>query len=86
MTSMMGSFIDPKGWLPWTGDSAPSTIYYAEYKNYGSGSATKNQVKWKGLRMNISRKETEKFMVNSLSKGDSWVKKADVNYKSGLWK
>ncbi|OWM72627.1 putative pectinesterase/pectinesterase inhibitor 24 [Punica granatum] len=84
MTSLMGGFIDPKGWLPWTGDSAPSTIYYAEYKNYGSGSNTKNRVKWKGLRTNLSTKEAEKFTVKSFIMGDSWIKKADVSFKSGL--
>ncbi|CAF2155659.1 unnamed protein product [Brassica napus] len=50
MESSLNGFIDPKGWLPWVGDSAPDTIFYGEYKNTGAGASTKNRVKWKGLR------------------------------------
>lgn len=85
MTSFMGGFIDPKGWLPWTGNSAPSTIYYAEYMNYGSGSNTKNRVNWKGLKTNIRYSEAAKFTVKSFLNGESWIKKADVTHKSGVW-
>ncbi|OWM72622.1 hypothetical protein CDL15_Pgr013090 [Punica granatum] len=82
--TMMNSFIDPKGWLPWTGDSAPSTIYYSEYGNFGPGASTKGRVKWKGLRTNLSIKEAEKFTVKSFLGGEHWIKKADVSYKPGL--
>ncbi|KAL8519200.1 hypothetical protein ACS0TY_010224 [Phlomoides rotata] len=26
--TMINNFIDPKGWLPWVGTSAPDTIFY----------------------------------------------------------
>ncbi|PWA56828.1 root hair specific 12 [Artemisia annua] len=35
VNNMMGSFIDPMGWMPWVGTSAPATIFYAEFGNYG---------------------------------------------------
>ena len=44
VNNMMGSFIDPKGWMPWVGTSAPDTIFYAEFGNYGPGALTKNRV------------------------------------------
>ncbi|XP_058108749.1 putative pectinesterase/pectinesterase inhibitor 24 [Magnolia sinica] len=81
--SMMGGLIDPDGWLPWVGDSAPDTIFYSEYGNYGPGSSTKNRVKWKGLR-SISSKQATKFTVSSFISGDKWISKAGVSYKAGI--
>ncbi|XP_076901150.1 putative pectinesterase/pectinesterase inhibitor 24 [Bidens hawaiensis] len=83
MNSMMGSLIDPKGWLPWVGSSAPFTIFYAEYANYGPGGVTTNRVTWKGLKF-ITSKQASKFTVTPFIQGDKWVKDAGVPYKSGL--
>ncbi|GFZ14534.1 root hair specific 12 [Actinidia rufa] len=83
MGSIMGSFIDPKGLLPWTGDTAPDTIFYAEYKNFGPGSSTKNRVKWKGLR-NMTNKQATKFTVESFIDGDKWLPETGVKYEPGL--
>ena len=44
VNNMMGCFIDPMGWMPWVGTSAPDTIFYAEFGNYGPGALTKNRV------------------------------------------
>ncbi|KAF7824807.1 putative pectinesterase/pectinesterase inhibitor 24 [Senna tora] len=56
MQSSMGGFIHPSGWLPWVGNSAPDTIFYAEFQNYGPGASTKDRVKWRGLR-NINARD-----------------------------
>ncbi|KAJ6433115.1 hypothetical protein OIU84_020195 [Salix udensis] len=68
MRSMMGSFIDPTGWLPWTGNTAPPTIFYAEFENFGPGASTKNRVKWKGLKT-ITNKQASKFTVKEFHTG-----------------
>ncbi|PWA34139.1 root hair specific 12 [Artemisia annua] len=78
---MMGSFIDPVGWMTWVGTSAPDTIFYAEFGNYGQGALTKNRVTWKGLKF-ITSKEVSKFTVNPFIQGDKWVKDTGVPYKS----
>lgn len=83
MHSMMGNLINPQGWLPWTGDSAPDTIFYAEYRNYGPGASTENRVKWKGLRK-ISTNQAEKFTVKEFLRGKKWISDARVSYKPGL--
>ncbi|KAK9065075.1 hypothetical protein SSX86_016458 [Deinandra increscens subsp. villosa] len=83
LNNMMGGFIDPKGWMPWVGTSAPNTIFYAEFGNYGAGAVTKNRVKWKGLKF-IASKQASKFTVKPFIQGDKWVKDASVPYKSGL--
>ncbi|KAG9459761.1 hypothetical protein H6P81_004269 [Aristolochia fimbriata] len=84
MKTMLDKIIDPTGWMPWTGTSAPDTIFYAEYQNYGPGSSTKNRVKWKGLRIKLGAKQAEKFAVKSFIQGDKWISKAGVKFTSGL--
>lgn len=83
MKTMMPNIIDPTGWLPWIGNSAPSTIYYAEFGNFGAGASTKNRVKWKGLRF-ISENVASKFTVGSFINGNKWVKTANVPFNAGL--
>ncbi|CAL5394637.1 unnamed protein product [Camellia sinensis] len=83
MQSMMGSLIDPKGWLPWIGDSAPNTIFYAEFQNIGPSSSTKNRVAWKGLRK-ITNKQANTFTVKLFINGDKWLPSTGVSYKPGL--
>ncbi|KAL2550244.1 putative pectinesterase/pectinesterase inhibitor 46 [Forsythia ovata] len=84
MQNMMGSFIHPKGWLPWVGTSAPDTIFYAEFQNFGPGAVTKNRVKWKGLKLNISTSQAKKFTVKSFIDGQKWLPAAGVSFNSGL--
>ncbi|XP_022866488.1 probable pectinesterase/pectinesterase inhibitor 46 [Olea europaea var. sylvestris] len=84
MQSMMGSFIDPKGWLPWVGTSAPNTIFYAEFQNFGPGAVTKNRVKWRGLKLNLITSQAKKFTVNSFIDGHKWLPATGVSFKSGL--
>lgn len=83
MQSFMGSLIDPKGWLPWVGDSAPDTIFYAEYQNFGPGSVTIDRVKWTGLR-NITEKEATQFTVAAFLQGNKWISRAGVRFNPGL--
>ncbi|VVA28015.1 PREDICTED: pectinesterase [Prunus dulcis] len=83
MQTFMGSLINPSGWLPWVGNTAPDTIFYSEFQNFGPGSSTRNRVKWKGLRT-INSKTAGKFTVHSLLQGNKWISDASVTYKSNL--
>ncbi|XP_058753970.1 putative pectinesterase/pectinesterase inhibitor 24 [Vicia villosa] len=83
MQSNLGSFISPNGWLPWIGDSAPDTIFYAEFQNVGAGASTKNRVKWKGLK-SITNKQAKKFTVKSFLSGDKWIPASGATFKSSL--
>ncbi|KAL5078343.1 hypothetical protein RYX36_017327 [Vicia faba] len=83
MRSRMEGFVSPNGWLPWVGNSAPDTIFYAEFQNVGAGSSTKNRVKWKGLK-NISIKEASKFSVKSFIQGDRWIPASNAPFKSNI--
>ncbi|KAI4323654.1 hypothetical protein L6164_023243 [Bauhinia variegata] len=79
MQSTMDEFIHPDGWLPWVGNSAPDTIFYAEFQNVGAGAATKNRVKWKGLRT-ISARQANRFTVRTFLQGDRWITASGVPY------
>lgn len=83
MRSRMEGFVNPNGWLPWVGNSAPDTIFYAEFQNVGAGSSTKNRVKWKGLK-NITIKQASKFSVKSFIQGDRWIHASNAPFKSTI--
>ncbi|KDP34079.1 hypothetical protein JCGZ_07650 [Jatropha curcas] len=83
MQSMMPSFIQPSGWLPWTGNTAPPTIFYAEFENFGPGSSTKNRVKWRGLK-NITKRIATKFTVKEFLQGDKWIPETGISFRPGL--
>ncbi|KHN26433.1 Putative pectinesterase/pectinesterase inhibitor 24 [Glycine soja] len=83
MRSRMDGFVSPKGWLPWTGNSAPDTIFYAEFQNVGPGASTKNRVKWKGLRT-ITSKQASKFTIKAFLQGDKWISASGAPFKSDL--
>jgi pectin methylesterase-like acyl-CoA thioesterase len=83
LCSNLGSLIDPTGWLPWVGTSAPSTIFYAEYGNYGPGSVTDYRVKWTGLKT-IDSNAAGRFTVGSFIDGNTWIPASGVPFKLGL--
>lgn len=83
MKSNLDGLIHPKGWLPWSGDFALSTLYYAEYMNSGAGAATGGRVNWPGYRVLTSAAEAEEFTVGNFLAGDSWIP-AGVPYSAGL--
>ncbi|KAD7117601.1 hypothetical protein E3N88_04869 [Mikania micrantha] len=83
INNMMAGLIDPTGWLPWVGTTAPDTIFYAEFANYGPGAVTKKRVTWKGLKF-ITSKQANKFTVKSFINGDKWINGTGVAYKLGL--
>ncbi|KAJ1701312.1 hypothetical protein LUZ63_001091 [Rhynchospora breviuscula] len=73
MESTIGDFIRPEGYLPWDGDFALKTLYYAEYANRGPGAVTKGRVKWPGFHV-IGRKEAEQFTTQNFINGHLWLK------------
>ncbi|URD99665.1 pectinesterase [Musa troglodytarum] len=83
MKSAMAGIIDPKGWLPWSGNSAPDTIFYSEYRNTGPGSSAKNRVKWKGVKT-LTAAQANEFTVAPFVGGNSWLPKTGVPFTPGM--
>jgi pectinesterase len=46
MHCYIGQQVKPEGWSNWNQTESYKTARYAEYQNYGPGSATKNRVSW----------------------------------------
>ncbi|XP_028806125.1 pectinesterase-like [Neltuma alba] len=85
MRSRIDSLVSPLGWSKWGNTNfALNTLYFGEYKNFGSGSSTKNRVKWKGYHVIASSAEASKFTVNGLIAGGTWLPSTGVPFTSGL--
>ncbi|GAB2291597.1 Probable pectinesterase/pectinesterase inhibitor 13 [Dionaea muscipula] len=63
MESTLSDIIQPEGWLPWEGDFALKTLYYAEFSNQGPGAALTRRVKWAGYKKAISKQEAQGYTV-----------------------
>ena len=79
----MDGLIDAKGWIEWSGDFALSTLYYAEFANWGPGSNTSNRVTWEGYH-HVGENDADDFTVHKFIQGDTWLPKTGVPFKAGL--
>ncbi|XXG84311.1 hypothetical protein AAC387_Pa10g1850 [Persea americana] len=83
MQSFIDGVVDPSGWLPWSGDFALATLYYAEYNNTGPGSGTDMRVNWTGYHV-INAIDASNFSVSNFLLGDSWLAPTGVPFGSSL--
>ncbi|KAL3532754.1 hypothetical protein ACH5RR_006275 [Cinchona calisaya] len=85
METEIGDFVHPDGYMPWMGDFALNTLYYAEYNNKGPGAQTTARVKWPGYKGLIKRDEALKYTVGPFIQGESWLNVANVPVRFGLF-
>ncbi|GLJ10957.1 hypothetical protein SUGI_0138820 [Cryptomeria japonica] len=83
MQSYLDSYIQPAGWLAWSGDFALSTLYYGEYGNSGPGADTSQRVSWSGYHV-MNSIDAQNFTVSSFIAGDAWLSLAAVPFDAGL--
>ncbi|KAB1213950.1 putative pectinesterase/pectinesterase inhibitor 21 [Morella rubra] len=83
MQSQIDGFIQPEGWLPWMGNFALNTCFYAEIANKGPGAAQTNRVTWRGIKK-ITLDHAQKFTPGQFLGGDAWIKPTGIPYSSGL--
>ncbi|CAM8958897.1 unnamed protein product [Rhodiola kirilowii] len=85
MQSVIGSFLHPTGWIEWVrGVVPPSTIYYAEYQNTGSGASTAQRVTWPGYKPIITAADAAKFTVGTFIRGSEWLPATKVAFQESL--
>ncbi|KAK2646451.1 hypothetical protein Ddye_021646 [Dipteronia dyeriana] len=84
MESTLSDFIQPEGFMPWEGNFALDTLYYAEYGNRGPGAATNKRVKWKGYHVLKNRNEVLQFTAGPFLQGNMWLKNTGAPYILGL--
>ncbi|KAL5202889.1 hypothetical protein ABZP36_013841 [Zizania latifolia] len=84
MESYVGELVDPTGWMPWSGDFALDTLFYAEYNNSGPGANTSRRVSWPGFHVLGSGADAGNFTVTSMVLGDNWLPQTGVPFTSGF--
>ncbi|XP_061965267.1 pectinesterase 3-like [Populus nigra] len=85
MQSYIGDFLDPLGWIPWEPETdPPNTTFYAEYQNFGPGSAIDKRAGWLGVLPNITYDEAAKFTVEPFIQGRQWLVQANVFFQDTL--
>ncbi|XP_031498456.2 pectinesterase-like [Nymphaea colorata] len=83
MRSNLDSLIDPKGWLPWSGDFALSTLYYGEYMNSGEGADTSQRVDWPGYHV-MNFFDANSFTVSRMIQGEFWLLPTCVPFEAWI--
>ncbi|XP_037468346.1 probable pectinesterase/pectinesterase inhibitor 41 [Triticum dicoccoides] len=84
MESYIGGLVDATGWMPWSGDFALGTLYYAEYNNSGPGADTGRRVTWPGYHVLGDGADAGNFTVDSMVLGGNWLPQTGVPFTSGL--
>ncbi|EYU26212.1 hypothetical protein MIMGU_mgv1a003546mg [Erythranthe guttata] len=84
MESTLADFIQPAGWMPWSGNFALDTLYYREYANKGPGAPTDKRVKWKGYSVITNRDDALQFTAAPFIQADQWLTTTGVPYFLGL--
>ncbi|XWS39008.1 hypothetical protein CRYUN_Cryun18bG0013100 [Craigia yunnanensis] len=79
MQSHFDEIIAPEGWLPWNGDFALKTLYYAEFGNRGPGAVQTNRVKWRGIKK-INGAQAQRFTAGIFLRGGDWIPQSGVPY------
>ncbi|CAH2054751.1 unnamed protein product [Thlaspi arvense] len=83
MKSTIDDVIDPAGWLPWQGDFALKTLYYAEHLNIGPGSNQAQRVRWPGIKK-LSPEEALLYTGGRFLRGDTWIPQTQVPYIANM--
>ncbi|XVE65586.1 hypothetical protein DITRI_Ditri08aG0012000 [Diplodiscus trichospermus] len=75
--------IAPDGYLPWNGDFALNTLYYAEFGNRGPGADQSKRVTWGGIKK-IDATEAASYTPGPYLQGDDWIPQSGVPYTAGM--
>ncbi|KAF8657786.1 hypothetical protein HU200_059946 [Digitaria exilis] len=85
MESEIPDFIDKAGYLPWNGDFALKTLWYAEYANTGPGANTAGRVTWPGYKKVIGKPDATKFTVENFLHAQPWIDPTGTPVKYDLF-
>ncbi|XP_022722872.1 probable pectinesterase/pectinesterase inhibitor 21 [Durio zibethinus] len=83
MQSQLDDIIAPEGWLPWNGNFALDTLWYAEFGNRGPGAVQTNRVNWRGVKK-IRAPMARRFTPEVFLRGGDWIPKSGVPYTPGM--
>ncbi|KAG8503531.1 hypothetical protein CXB51_001496 [Gossypium anomalum] len=83
MKTGLDGLIEAEGWLPWSGNFALNSLYYAEHMNTGTGASRGERVKWGGYHV-IDATEAEKFTIGNFLTGNAWIPGSGVPFDARL--
>ncbi|KAM7254425.1 hypothetical protein ACFE04_003805 [Oxalis oulophora] len=85
MQSEIGLPLDPLGWKEFVENrEPPKTIFYAEYRNTGTGADTSKRVTWTGYKPEMTTDEAAKYTVKEFVRGSEWLPELGVPYQQSL--
>ncbi|XP_078444819.1 putative pectinesterase/pectinesterase inhibitor 45 [Wolffia australiana] len=84
MESTIGGFIDPEGYMPWEGDFALKTLFYAEYANRGPGAGLAKRVPWPGVKA-LAKTQAQGYTVQAFIQGADWIPTAGAPVHLGMY-
>ncbi|KAL6846521.1 hypothetical protein ACP4OV_023969 [Aristida adscensionis] len=85
MESELPDLFDKAGYMPWNGDFALKTLWYAEYANTGPGADQAGRVTWPGYKKVITRGEAARFTVNAFLHAQPWIENTGTPVKYDLF-
>ncbi|KAJ0244376.1 pectinesterase/pectinesterase inhibitor 23 [Hirschfeldia incana] len=83
MKTAIDDVIDPAGWLPWNGDFALKTLYYAEHLNVGPGANQAQRVKWPGIKK-LTSEQALLYTGDRFLSGNTWIPQTQVPYTASM--
>ncbi|XP_021752115.1 probable pectinesterase/pectinesterase inhibitor 59 [Chenopodium quinoa] len=84
MRSYMGPLVHRAGWMPWKSAGYLSTLYYAEFGNFGPGAMLRNRVKWPGYHIITRPNAVSQFSVERFIAGRKWLPATGVPFSPGV--
>lgn len=80
MKTYMGPLVNRAGWMPWKSTGYLSTLYYAEFGNFGPGARLRHRVKWPGYHVIKRRNAVSDFSVERFIAGRKWLPETGVPF------
>ena len=84
LQNKIDGIIHPQGWMPFNGQFALNSLYYAEFKNTGPGATMRYRVKWRGYHIIVRPSLVKKFTVSNFIAGGAWLPASRVPFHLGL--
>ncbi|CAO2821028.1 unnamed protein product [Amaranthus hypochondriacus] len=84
MRSYLGGLVNSAGWMPWKSAGFLSTLYYAEYQNFGPGARLHHRVKWPGYHIITRPNAVSQFSVERFIAGRKWLPETGVPFSPGV--
>ena len=82
MENTIGDFIQPDGYLQWSGNMFLDTCYFAEYNNNGAGANVQRRVKWgRGV---LNKNDAARYTAQQWLQASTWLPATGIPFDPGF--